>query len=137
MKLQPDRIEGVNAITGFVPGTVRINGQPHSCSVVLPWRGEVQAWRCNDFAELESAHFEQLLAHAPELVIFGSGSRIRFAAPALLRSLIERGIGVETMDTGAACRTYNVLASEGRAVVAALLLERAAAPAREASRRPI
>jgi uncharacterized protein len=137
MKLQPDRIEGVNAVTGFVPGTVRINGQPHSSSVVLPWRGEVQAWPCNDFAELESAHFEQLLAHAPELVILGSGSRIRFAAPALLRSLIERGIGVETMDTGAACRTYNVLASEGRAVVAALLLERAAAPAQEAPRRPI
>ncbi len=137
MKLQPDRIEGVNAITGFVPGTVRINGQPFSSSVVLPWRGEVQAWPCKDFAGLESAHFEQLLAHAPELVIFGSGERIRFVAPALLRPLIERGIGVETMDTGAACRTYNVLASEGRTVVAALLLETGPVPAQEGLPRPI
>ena len=137
MKLQPDRIEGVNAVTGFVPGTVRINGQPHSSSVVLPWRGHVQPWPCKDFAALELAHFEQLLAHAPELVIFGSGARIRFVAPALLRPLIERGIGVETMDTGAACRTYNVLASEGRAVVAALLLESDTAPAQGGPPRPI
>lgn len=137
MKLQPDRIEGVNVVTGFVPGTVHINGQPRSNSVVLPWRGEVRAWPCDDFAALAPTHFEQLLVHAPELVIFGSGSRIRFAAPDLLRALIERGIGVETMDTGAACRTYNVLVSEGRAVVAALLLERGVASAEGKPGRPI
>jgi uncharacterized protein len=62
----------------------------------------------------------------PELVIFGSGARIRFPAAALLRPLIERGIGVETMDTGAACRTYNVLAGEGRSVVLAAVLTPAA-----------
>ena len=62
----------------------------------------------------------------PELVIFGSGSRIRFVRPALLRALIERRIGIETMDTGAACRTYNVLLAEGRSVLAALLFETAA-----------
>ena len=123
MKLQPDRIEGVNAITGFVPGTVRINGQPFSSSVVLPWRGEVQAWPCKDFAGLESAHFEQLLAHAPELVIFGSGVRLRFPRPEWLQDLMARRIGVETMDTAAACRTYNILAGEGRNVIVALLLE--------------
>ncbi len=78
-----------------------------------------------------------MLAHAPELVIFGSGERIRFVAPALLRPLIERGIGVETMDTGAACRTYNVLASEGRTVVAALLLETGPVPAQDGLPRPI
>ena len=57
------------------------------------------------------------------MVIFGSGAKLRFVSPALLRGLIERGIGVETMDTAAACRTYNILAQEGRRVVAALLLE--------------
>jgi uncharacterized protein len=62
-------------------------------------------------------------------VIFGSGARLRFAPPAWLRALIERRIGVETMDTAAACRTYNVLVSEGRAVVAALLVETAAGSA--------
>ena len=62
-------------------------------------------------------------AEPPELVVFGSGTRLRFAPPALLRGLMARRIGVETMDTAAACRTYNILAGEGRRVVAALLLE--------------
>ena len=57
------------------------------------------------------------------LVLFGSGRRLRFPRPEWLRPLIERRIGVETMDTAAACRTYNVLGGEGRLVVAALLLE--------------
>jgi uncharacterized protein len=56
-------------------------------------------------------------------VIFGSGVRLRFANPRLLEPLMARRIGVETMDTSAACRTYNVLLAEGRAVVAALLFE--------------
>ena len=123
MKLQPDRIEGVNAVTAIAPGLVRINTQAYRRSLVLPWRGDVMAWPCDAFEQLRAEHFEQLLTLAPELVIFGSGERLRFAAPALMRALIERRIGVETMDTAAACRTYNVLASEGRAVVAALLLE--------------
>jgi len=62
-------------------------------------------------------------ALAPELVIFGSGSRLRFPKPVLLQPLMARRIGFETMDTAAACRTYNVLLAEGRAVVAALLFE--------------
>ena len=123
MKLQPDRIEGVNAITAFATGLVKVNGEPYTTSLVLPWQGKVLAWPCSAFEQLTAAHFEQLLPLAPELVIFGSGQRLRFVAPALLRSLIDRRIGVETMDTAAACRTYNVLASEGRVVVAALLIE--------------
>jgi uncharacterized protein len=69
------------------------------------------------------ARFEQALTLQPELVIFGSGPRLRFVSASLLRGLIDRRIGVETMDTAAACRTYNVLAGEGRAVLAALLLD--------------
>jgi uncharacterized protein len=80
------------------------------------------------FDALSERHFAALADLAPELVIFGTGARLRFPAPALLRPLIERGIGVETMDTAAACRTYNVLLGEGRAVVAALLFESPATP---------
>jgi len=123
LKLQPDRIEGVNAITAFEPGVVRINARPHTASLLLPWRGEVLAWPCGSFEQLRAEHFEQVLALSPELVVFGSGRQLRFTAPAHLRALIDRRIGVETLDTAAACRTYNVLAAEGRAVVAALLLE--------------
>ena len=128
MKLQADRIEGQNAIARHGPGGVIVNGIEHRNSVIVPWRGLVLAWPVDDFARLSADHFEALAALAPELVVFGSGSRIRFPAPQWTRALIEQRIGVETMDTAAACRTYNVLLAEGRSVVAALLFEQPALP---------
>lgn len=79
-------------------------------------------WPPQRFDELRAADFAALLALEPELVLFGSGDSFRLPAPALLAPLAERGLGVEVMDTGAACRTYAVLAAEGRRVVAALLV---------------
>ena len=122
MKFQPDSLPGTNTVSRHEPSALWINGTRWSRSVLLPWRGEVQPWPLEDLAGLAPGHFEQVLALAPELVIFGSGERLRFVAPGLYRCLIEARIGVETMDTAAACRTYNVLASEGRSVVAALLV---------------
>jgi uncharacterized protein len=128
LKFQPDALEGVNAISRHESGRIWVQPNWHASSVLVPWRGAVQPWPVAHFEELAAQHFEAVLALSPELVIFGSGVRLRFPLPGLLRGLIERRIGVETMDTAAACRTYNVLASEGRSVVAALLLdERAAA----------
>lgn len=123
MKLQADRIEGQNAIARHGSDGVLVNGTEHRRSVVVPWTGAVAPWPVDRFDHLTQTHFAALLALAPELVIFGSGARIRFPPPLLLKPLIERRIGVETMDTAAACRTYNVLLAEGRAVVAALLFE--------------
>lgn len=123
MKIQPDRSDGVNTITRHDPSSIWVGTVSFAHSLLVPWTGEVQRWAPARFDELQATHFEQALSLRPELLIFGSGSRHRFVAPALLRGLIERGIGVETMDTAAACRTYNVLASEGRAVLAALLLD--------------
>jgi uncharacterized protein len=123
LKIQPDRLEGTNAINRHEIGRIWVNGQLHHTSVLVPWKGTVQGWRVQSLSELSVEHFEQVLGLKPEVVIFGSGARLRFIAPALSRPLIQCGIGMETMDTLAACRTYNVLASEGRSVVAALLLE--------------
>jgi uncharacterized protein len=129
MKFQPDTPEGVNVITRQEPGRIWVGGAAFDHSLLLPWSGPVLPWQAGTFEELAAGHFERLLALAPEVVIFGSGTRLRFPPPAWLRGLIERRIGVETMDTAAACRTYNVLASERRAVVAALLVESGAGPA--------
>lgn len=123
MKFQLDEPQGGNTISRHDGQTVWVNGAAHGESLLVPWRGEVQSWSVRRFDELGEQHFQQILALKPELVIFGSGARIRFARPALYRSLIEARIGMETMDLAAACRTYNVLASEGREVLAALLLE--------------
>ena len=118
-------MEGENSIARYGPDGVAINGTEFRQSVIVPWRGPVLPWAAGGFDALEASHFEALVALEPELVIFGSGPRIRFAKPALQRALIERRIGIETMDTAAACRTYNVLLAEGRSVVAALLFETA------------
>ncbi|UDF34654.1 UNVERIFIED_ORG: Mth938-like domain-containing protein [Shinella sp. XGS7] len=123
MKFQLDEQQGGNSISRHDSDQVWVNGQPHRHSLLVPWRGDVQAWGAERFEDLGDAHFERILALKPELVIFGSGTRLRFLRPAVYRSLIAARIGVETMDLAAACRTYNVLASEGRSVLAALLLE--------------
>ena len=126
MKLQPDRLD-VQAILGYGPGWVGLgsNGVAEKIerSIVIGSRGEKFDWNCASFAELTADHFARLAATRPELVIFGSGSRLKFARPELLRALIDQRIGIETMDTLAACRTYNILAGEGRQVLAALLIE--------------
>jgi uncharacterized protein len=129
MKLQADRIEGQNAISRHGPGGVIVNGVEHRASVVVPWAGEVIPWNVGRFEDLTEAHFASLANTGAELVIFGSGSRIRFVRPAMLKPLIERRIGVETMDSAAACRTYNVLLAEGRSVIAALIFESGASGA--------
>ncbi|MEO5882449.1 MAG: Mth938-like domain-containing protein [Caldimonas sp.] len=121
MKMRADRMEGQNAIARHGPDGVVVGGAQFTESVVVPWQGPVRSWKAASLEELTVAHFALLVSLAPELVIFGSGPRIRFPAPALLRPLIEARIGVETMDTAAACRTYNVLVAEGRSVIAALI----------------
>ena len=126
VKLQPDRIEGVNAIFSTTPDTVSVNNQvglqQWRSSVVVPFKGEVVAWPCTHHEALTREHFDALMVYQPELVVFGSGRKIRFLHPSLIQTLIAARIGVECMDTLAACRTYNVLASENRRVVAALLI---------------
>ena len=118
-------MEGLNAISRHGVEGVIVNGIEHRSSVIVPWQGPVQAWPVDDFSALSEDHFALLAELAPELVIFGSGSRIRFPKPAWLRPLMTRRIGIETMDTAAASRTYNVLLAEGRTVLVALLFEAA------------
>ena len=126
MKLQPDRLD-VQSILGYGPGWVGIasNGVAEKIeqSIVISSGGEKFDWNCKRFEDLTESHFEMLATSRPELVVFGSGARLRFAPPALLRTLMQHRIGIETMDTLAACRTYNILAGEGRRVMAALLIE--------------
>ena len=123
MKLQPDKSD-VQTLTAHGPGWVAINNERVENSVVVGSRGECFEWDCRSFEHLGPEHFAQLASLGAELVIFGSGARIRFPKPAWLQPLMARRTGIETMDTPAACRTYNILASEGRHVVAALLIER-------------
>ena len=120
MKLQPDT-SSVQSVSGYGDGWIAVAGERIETSLVLSSRGQRFDWRCASFAALTPGHFEQLAALDAELVIFGSGEQLRFAPAAWLAPLMHRRIGVETMDTRAACRTYNILAAEGRKVVLAAL----------------
>jgi len=122
MKLQPDQSD-VQAISGYGPGWISVNGQKISHSVIVGSGGQRIDWQCSRFEDLGPEHFAALAELDTEVIIFGSGSRIRFPKSAWLQPLMARRIGLETMDTAAACRTYNILAQEGRQCAAALLLE--------------
>ncbi len=123
MKLQPDTIS-VQSISGYGAGWIGLGQERVMHSVIIGSGGERQAWPCDRFEDLSAEHFAPLAVLGADIVIFGSGSSIRFPRADWIRALVEKQIGIETMDTQAACRTYNVLAAEGRRVVAALLLER-------------
>ncbi len=123
MKLQPDTIS-VQSISGYGADWIGLGHERVTSSVVIGSSGERQAWPCERFEDLSAEHFTSLAALGADIVIFGSGTRIRFPRADWIQALVEKQIGIETMDTQAACRTYNVLAAEGRRVVAALLLER-------------
>ncbi|MDE2075509.1 MAG: Mth938-like domain-containing protein [Burkholderiales bacterium] len=123
MKLHADRAEGVNVIHAYTRQSVSVNGQTYTRSILVPPSGDMIDWPVQSLADLTEAHFLQIAQAQPEVVIFGSGTTLRFPAPSLLRPLMAARIGIETMDTAAACRTYNILVAEGRRVMAALLLE--------------
>ncbi len=122
MKLHRDLAVGQNIINSYGPGHVMVNGERFESSLVVLPDSLVPDW-CPGVDGLAAAHLEQLLTLKPEVVMLGTGSRQRFPAPAVLRPLIEARIGVEVMSTPAACRTYNILVSEGRRAAAALLFD--------------
>ena len=121
MKLHLSNISGSNTFTGYGEGYVMVNQTRYERSlVVLP--GQVLAdWRPEGFDALGAADFVRLAELAPESVLLGTGSRLRFPRPELTRALHEARIGLEVMDLQAACRTFNILAAEDRKVAAALL----------------
>jgi len=122
MKLHPDK-SNAPTITSYGPGWLALNGEKLTTSMVVGSHGERWVWDFQSYDDLNADAFSAIESHAPELVIFGSGDTIKFPKPAWLSGLISRRIGVETMDTAAACRTYNILAADGRHVIAALLVQ--------------
>jgi uncharacterized protein len=122
MKFQPDKVD-VQTITAYGPGWVAVNGEKFTRSLLITSQGLKQTWTANAFDELSEPDFAPLASLGCEVLLFGSGNRLRFPKTEWLPALIAQRIGVESMDTAAACRTYNILAGEGRSVAAVLLLE--------------
>lgn len=123
MKLQLDlNSNDTYQIQRFDLDTVTINAKVYSHNIIV-MPDYLNEWLVESFDSLEMTHFEELKALSPEVVLLGTGQKIRFPSPELLIPLINAGIGVEVMDTAAAIRTYMILLAEGRKVAAALLFK--------------
>ena len=120
MKLHASAPTTLHRFTGYGAGYVMVNGARHEASLLVhPER--IEPWPVAGFADLTEAHFARIAELRPEVVLLGTGSRLRFPPPRLLAPLARAKIGVEVMDLQAACRTYNILMAEERNVIAALL----------------
>jgi uncharacterized protein len=113
---------GHNLFTGHGAGYVAVNGERHVKTILVTPERVIVDWPATDFASLHEAHFEYFLPLKPDLVLLGTGATLHFPRPQLSRCLHAVRIGLEVMDNAAVCRTYNILAAEGRNVVAAILL---------------
>lgn len=120
VKLHLSDVPGLNLFTGYGEGYIAINGTHHSGNLlVLPQR--LETWRPAGFDSIGMEDFEYLASLGVEIVLLGTGTQQRFPSPALSATLLAAGIGLEVMATPAACRTFNILAAEGRNVAAALI----------------
>ncbi|TWI66313.1 uncharacterized protein IP91_02125 [Pseudoduganella lurida] len=124
MKLHSTNTNQYQTVTGYSQGGVEINAQPFDHSLLVLPETPPRPWPVDRFEDLTVEHFETLLAETPDVVILGTGERQRFIHPRLSAPLTSRRIGVECMDTNAACRTYNILMGEGRKVLLALIIEK-------------
>lgn len=122
MKLHLADSKNRYAITGYGAGYLAVNTVRYEQPLVITPEQAPEPWPVLHFDTLDAAALAALLEKHPEIIVLGTGATQRFAAPAVLRPLIEAGIGLETMNTPAACRTYNILMGEGRRVVAAMFL---------------
>ena len=109
-------------IKAYGPGWIKVSEQEIRHSAIVTPERLVTDWPPQTFADLAESHFDWIARLEPEIVLLGTGSRLHFPHSRLTRGLMARSIGVEVMDTAAACRTYNIVMLEGRRVAAALLM---------------
>ena len=121
MKLHLERAAGEYRILGYQSGGIVVNDQAYVDAVVVSPEEAPERWPVQSIAEITLESIELLLSRKPEVVLLGTGPKQTFPDMQILSSFYERGIGIEVMDTAAACRTFNIIAGEGRRVVAGLL----------------
>ena len=109
-------------ITAYDETSIQINGKNFNSSVIIAPDALDFNWPPTSIDDLQSEHFSKIIEFKPELVLLGTGQKLTFPPVEIYAELIQLGIGVDVMDTGAACRTYNILMSEGRRVIAGLIL---------------
>lgn len=122
LKLHLSKPVEKNIFSGYGSGYVVVNNKRYENSMITMPDKIIEDWQAPTVENLTEEHFELLIPYEPEIILLGTGAALRFPSPLVTKNLLESKIGVEVMDTNAACRTYNILMAEGRNVAAALLI---------------
>jgi uncharacterized protein len=125
MKFSEDKIDQGYYVTGYEEGVILVNGSPKTGSFIISLETLIEDWSPAHIDDLRTQHIQPLLQLQPELVLIGTGVTLKFPALEHYAALIQHNIGVEVMDSSAACRTYNVLLGEGRKVAAGIIMNTA------------
>jgi uncharacterized protein len=123
MKIERETAAGMNTFTAYGDGWVEVAGRRFTGNLVVAADRMLEGWAAGGIGALTEGETAALVDWKPEILLLGSGASFRFPDPAAVAPLYRAGIGIEVMDTRAACRTYNILLGEGRRVVAALIVE--------------
>jgi len=122
MKFTADSTSG-NIIRSYSPGEIKLRGEIIRSNLIISQDKVIPDWDPPSIEQLSIADFAPALEQKPEIILFGTGRLQKFPGIALLTEIMRSGTAIEVMETGAACRTYNVLIGEFRSVVAALLID--------------
>jgi uncharacterized protein len=122
MKMHRDNTARAHRITGYGAGYVSVDEKTLNSSFIITPEALITDWRPEEIAELDEAALEAVMQLSPTIVLLGSGAVQKFPPTSLIAPMLTRGIGIEIMTTAAACRTYNILVAEGRAVAAGLFI---------------
>ena len=123
MPLTLDENRATYQIKGFKPGFIQVNETTYTQSIIISPNKLITDWQPQTLSELDAKHLEEIIALSPAILLIGTGEHLSFPPVDLYGELLNKGIGVEIMDTSAACRTYNALTAEDRNVVAALIIK--------------
>ncbi|MEM7280926.1 MAG: MTH938/NDUFAF3 family protein [Pseudomonadota bacterium] len=121
MQFNLDQDDTIVLVRGYEPGCIFLRDETLRHSAIVT-STQARPWDATVVADLSENHFAAVLELRPEIVLLGSGLKLEFPSQAVMATVLSQGIGFEIMDTAAACRTYNILAMEGRNVAAALLV---------------
>ncbi len=122
LKLHLSKPVEKNIFSGYGSGYVVVNNKKYENSMITMPDKIIEDWQASTVEKLTEEHFKLLIPYEPEIILLGTGATLRFPSPLVTKNLLESKIGIEVMDTNAACRTYNILMAEGRNVAAALLI---------------
>ena len=122
MKLSLDDNTAAFLVHEYTSSYIRVNNVQHTNSIIISYNALLPEWPPQSMDQLTDDHIIEILKNDPEMILLGTGEKIQFPHPKILQAAYKRNVGVEIMDTAAACRTFNMLAADGRKVVAGLII---------------